>query len=153
VPTPEPVTEDPLPELITALRAYTDLWRSRARQEAFNATLPIPLDSTEGWIIWRLDAQPPARAIDIVKATGIGKAGISKALRRLADQQLVRQEPDPDDSRAALVHLTQQGQDVAAAMRDAATAMVRASVDGWTTEEQCTLTALLTRLVSAQGAS
>lgn len=149
---PKPVSGDPLPELIAALRGYTDLWRSRARHEAFNASLPIPLDSTEGWIIWRLDAQSPARAIDIAKATGIGKAGISKALQRLADHQLVRYESDPDDNRASLVHLTKQGDDVAAAMRDAATNMVRASVYGWTIEEQQTLALLLNRLVHTQAA-
>ena len=153
VPADNDLAEDPLPELIIALREYTDLWRSRARHEAFNASLPVPLDSTEGWIIWRLDAQTATRAVDIARATGIGKAGISKALQRLHTRHLILLEPDSTDSRVTWVRLTERGRTVAAAMREAATDMIRASVQGWTPEEQRTLAVLLTRLTRAQADS
>lgn len=142
--------ESPLPELVAALRGFNDLWRSRTRHEQFNSTLPIPLDSTEGWLVWHLDSSGALRAKDLARATGIGKPGVSKALHRLGATGVITTARDPDDGRVTWIRLTSEGQAIAAAMHDAATEMIRASVRSWTDDEQRTLAVLLRRLTAAQ---
>jgi DNA-binding MarR family transcriptional regulator len=43
---------------------------------------------------------------------GHSRAGVSKTLRRLESRGLIRRDPDPADRRAAVVHLTPEGEAV-----------------------------------------
>ncbi|CUR57427.1 Transcriptional regulator, MarR family [metagenome] len=51
----------------------------------------------------------PARSADVVDVLGIDKGAISRHVQHLVDLGLVVRHPDPDDGRAALLSVTEDG--------------------------------------------
>jgi len=60
-------------------------------------------------LLGRLDELGPTRISDLAKADRTSQPTMSTLVQRQEEQGLVRREPDPADSRASLISLTEVG--------------------------------------------
>jgi DNA-binding MarR family transcriptional regulator len=86
------------------------------------------------------------RATDIADCTALDLSTISRHLRGLEDAGLLTRSPDPDDRRASLLSVTDEGRAFVADAVRARTAMLAAATADWPDGDAATLSALMTRL-------
>ncbi len=91
------------------------------------------------------------RATDLAGYIGVGKATMSRQLRALETLGFVAREPDPDDGRAWLIHLTEQGSTRLRTVRDARRARYVSKLADWDRTEVAELARLLRQLNAATG--
>jgi DNA-binding MarR family transcriptional regulator len=98
--------------------------------------------------LWR--EQPLAQG-ELAGRLNVKPPSVTKVLRRLERQGLVRRERDSDDARVSLVHLTARGaaleRDVARAWREAE----RQTLSGLSRKEAASLRGLVIRALRGQG--
>ena len=68
-----------------------------------------PVSGREWRVLAMIGITGPVQASEIVSLTGMDKATVTRAVTRLARQQLVAQTPAPEDRRAKLLCVTDEG--------------------------------------------
>ncbi len=88
----------------------------------------------------------PVRATDLAERTCLDRSTVSRHLRHLEESGFVERRPDPDDGRAALLHVSPSGREHSAAHFAGTVAALETALASWTAADITTLTALLRRL-------
>ncbi|MFE3548988.1 MarR family winged helix-turn-helix transcriptional regulator [Streptomyces kronopolitis] len=73
----------------------------------------------------------PCSAAELAGEVGLDRSGVSRRASRLEAAGLVRRAPDPDDRRAVLLALTDQGTETVARMRERLAARIEESLRSW----------------------
>ncbi|KPI34228.1 transcriptional regulator, MarR family [Actinobacteria bacterium OV450] len=73
----------------------------------------------------------PRSAADLAPDVGIDRSGVTRRASRLEAAGLIRREADPDDRRAHLLVLTEEGRSVVAELRTRLAAHIMGSLSGW----------------------
>lgn len=95
------------------------------------------------------DADGGAAISAVARAIGVDRPRASRLTTELLDDGLIQREPHPDDSRYAVIRLTERGRSVVDAGRAARRAAVTTALAGFTPEEAQQLAVLLERFVDA----
>ncbi|MFG1643013.1 MarR family winged helix-turn-helix transcriptional regulator [Amycolatopsis sp. NPDC049252] len=107
-------TADSLDLSLTALFAgwaMTDEVQRRLGEQGFG-----DLRFNDGVVIQHVLAAPPSITA-LAERMGVTQQAASKAVADLERRNLVRREPDPDDARTKLLHLTEHARDAVDATR------------------------------------
>ena len=88
----------------------------------------------------------PVRATDLAEHVHLDLSTISRHLRGLEESGLLVRSPDPDDRRASLLTVTDEGRVVLERATAARTALFASATSGWTDHEVDELVRLLHRL-------
>lgn len=124
------------------------LRRAHASATAVAARVHPDLDAGAYPLLLRIDRTPGVRSSELAHHVGVGRATISRQVRRLEDLGLVRRRPDPDDSRGQLLELTPEGARRFTEAQDARRAWLRAALSRWTDDDVAALAGTLERLNS-----
>lgn len=141
---------DPFPELEQELGLL--LRRARASAGAVAAKVHPDLDPGAYPLLVHISHVPGVRAAELAAHVGVGRATISRQLRRLEDLGLLERTPDPDDCRAEQLHLTPEGERHVRAGSQARREWLRAALADWSADEVHDLAAALGRLNTAVAA-
>ena len=131
------VTERPADDLVAALSALvTQLKRRSGDPEA----------SARAFLLGHVERMEPVRATDLADHVGLDVSTISRHLRGLEDAGLLERSPDPDDRRASLLHVTDEGRLFLDRSARARIALLASATARWSPAEVAELSRLLTRL-------
>ncbi|MEH1053936.1 MarR family transcriptional regulator [Micromonospora purpureochromogenes] len=139
--------EEHLPE---TLRAVEDeltalLRRGRALSwEIAREVHPNLEPNAYGLLLW-LRRSGSIRLTDLAVRLGIGKGTLSRQIHGLEGLGLVRRDPDPDDRRAALISLTEEGTRRFDAARAARLGQIRRTMESWPRRDVAEFARLLHR--------
>jgi DNA-binding MarR family transcriptional regulator len=133
----EGVGERPADELVLALGALVTHLKRKAGD---------PDTSARAFLLGHVDRLAPVRATDLADHAALDLSTISRHLRGLEDAGLLTRSPDPDDRRASLLSVTDEGRAFVEDAVRARTAMLAAATADWPASDVSTLSALITRL-------
>lgn len=122
------------------------LRRARASSGEMAREVHPELEAAAYGLFVRLESVGQQRATDLAAYFGVGKATMSRQLRALEELGLVAREPDPDDGRAFLVHLTDEGLARFRSVRDARRDRYVSKLADWDRTEVAELARLLHHL-------
>ncbi|MEU4716083.1 MarR family transcriptional regulator [Micromonospora purpureochromogenes] len=97
-----------------------------------------------GLLLW-LRRSGSIRLTDLAVRLGIGKGTLSRQIHGLEGLGLVRRDPDPDDRRAALISLTEEGTRRFDAARAARLGQIRRTMESWPRRDVAEFARLLHR--------
>ena len=97
-------------------------------------------------VLGRLAEAGPIRLSDLAALLGLDTSTVSRQVRALDEEGLVRRAPDPDDGRACLLAISRKGERVHAAVTQARCDLLAQAVANWPASDQTTLARLLGRL-------
>ncbi|MFE7752521.1 MarR family winged helix-turn-helix transcriptional regulator [Streptomyces sp. NPDC057428] len=127
------------------------LRRARASSGEMAREVHPDLESAAYGLLVRLESTGPQRATDLAAYFGVGKATMSRQLRALEVLGLVVRANDPDDGRASLVRLTDEGLARFRTVRDARRGRYARKLAGWDRAEVAELARLLQHLNERTG--
>ncbi|MBU7596454.1 MarR family transcriptional regulator [Streptomyces sp. P38-E01] len=134
------------PELLDLERELSVfLRRARAASGGLAREVHPELEPAAYGLMMRLDDAGAQRATDLAAFFGVGKATMSRQLRALEGLGLVVRAPDPDDGRASLVELTEEGRARFTVVRQARRETFVARLAGWDRGDVAELARLLHR--------
>ena len=119
---------DPLSE---AFSATLNRLRQLLREPL--AALPVPLGPPDVSLLLQLSAQPGSSPQCLARHQGRDKAQLTRKIKMLEAQGLLRREPDPEDGRRVRLFLTEQGAKLASdgqRIREQAFASLLQNLDG-----------------------
>lgn len=87
------------------------------------------------FMLLHLATAGPVRAADLAEALGHDKGGVSRHVQHLADLGLLERQPDPEDRRAQLLVITEQGHARLEAMHDERRKRFDARLSEWSADE------------------
>ena len=122
------------------------LRRAHASSTAVAARVHPDLDAAAYPLLVRIANAPGVRSSELADHVGVGRATISRQVRRLEDLGLVSRRPDPEDSRGQLLELTAEGARRLGEAQAARRAWLRAALSSWDEEEVAGLATALERL-------
>lgn len=122
------------------------LRRARANSGEMAREVHPDLEPAAYGLLARLGDAGQLRATDLAAYFGVGKATMSRQLRALEALGLIARAPDPDDGRAWLVHLTEEGRTRFNRVREGLRARYAKRLEGWDRAEVAELARLLHRL-------
>ncbi|HEY3436541.1 MAG TPA: MarR family transcriptional regulator [Actinotalea sp.] len=122
------------------------LRRARAAASSVASQVHPDLEPAAYPLLLRAAQVPGVRAADLAAYVGVGKATISRQLRRLEDLGLITRTPDPQDSRGHLISLSPEGARQVQAARDGRRRWLNNALSTWTPEELETLASSLAHL-------
>lgn len=125
------------------------LRRARAAAAVVASQVHPDLEPSAYPLLQRTFQVPGVRAADLATYVGVGKATISRQLRRLEDLGLIARRPDPQDSRGHLIELTPEGERQVRAAQDGRRLWLGRALSSWTAAELDTLAASLAHLNAA----
>lgn len=91
----------------------------------------------------------PRRASDLVELFNIDKGAVSRQVQSLLELDLIERTPDPEDRRAAILAITERGDDRLQHIAEVRRVELREKLGDWTTEELRTLVRSLERYNSS----
>lgn len=138
---------DPFPELEQELGLL--LRRARASTAAVAARVHPDLEAPAYPLLVHISHVPGIRATELAAHVGVGRATISRQLRRLEDLGLLARTPDPADCRAEQLHLTAEGERKVQAGAQARREWLRAALSDWSPDDVSDLARSLGRLNTA----
>lgn len=100
-------------------------------------------------LLWDLAVNGESRPSDLAKRKMVDVSVISRQIAQLVGAGLVERRPAPEDGRAALVRVSEQGEAELKRWREHSLELVRTALSDWTEED---LLALTTRLESMNDA-
>ncbi|WP_300007445.1 MarR family transcriptional regulator [Pseudonocardia sp.] len=110
--------EEPEESLAEAFWAVTRELRHRSR----DALAPWAVTPSQSRALWILLRHGTMRLRDLAEHLRIAPRSATEVVDDLEARGLVERGPDPEDRRATLVHLTDQGREIGAAVRAARSA-------------------------------
>ena len=130
---------DELPgdDLLTALTALLTHLKGKSGD---------PDSSARAFLLGHVERLAPVRATDLADHVALDVSTISRHLRGLEDAGLLTRSPDPDDKRASLLSLTDEGRVALDHAVRARTALLEGATAAWPAEDVADLTLLLARL-------
>jgi DNA-binding MarR family transcriptional regulator len=110
--------------------------------------LPVdePVDKAGLAVLYETRRLGTVRPSDLAVQMRLDLSTISRHLRALEQQGLVRRIADPDDARAQRISVTAHGAEVLTRMMDHRAAAIRAAIAHWPQEDRGALHQLLRRL-------
>ena len=86
-------------------------------------------------MLMALNDSGPRRASDLVDIFSIDKGAVSRQVGALLDLGLIERSPDPEDRRAAILAITEEGSRRMANLASARRHQVSARLENWSDEE------------------
>ena len=110
--------------------------------------LPVdePVDKAGLAVLHEMRRLGTIRPSDLAAQMRLDLSTISRHLRSLEQQGLVRRTADPDDARALRISITTGGSDVLTRMMDRRAATIRDAIAHWREDDRSALRGLLRRL-------
>ena len=105
-----------------------------------------PEAGARAFLLGHVARMAPVRATDLAEHVHLDLSTISRHLRGLEESGLLERSPDPDDRRASLLNVTDEGRVVLERATAARTALFASATSGWTDSEVDELVRLLHRL-------
>jgi DNA-binding MarR family transcriptional regulator len=102
--------------------------------------------SARTFLLSHVDRLAPVRMSDLAAHACLDQSTVSRHLRGLEEHGLVTRSPDPDDGRATLLDLSDDGRDVLARAVRARTDLITAATADWSEKDRTALADLMTRL-------
>jgi len=139
----------------TPVRVSAGLERSLTQVARAILRLDVPEDAlregvtigrTGYWLLVRVSDVGPIRLSDLAGTVELDLSTISRQIRDLVASGLIARTPDPDDGRAALLSLTDEGTAVLEAMSESRRRVLAQAIAGWSDEERNALASGLLRL-------
>jgi|1186.fasta_scaffold33844_2 DNA-binding MarR family transcriptional regulator len=96
----------------------------------------------------QLLADEALRVSDLAACVELDTSTVSRQIKQLEDKGIVERTPDPDDGRASLVRLTEQGREIVVAGFRRRFERIQAALEPWTDDDRARLQSLLTRLAA-----
>jgi len=124
-------------ELVAALSAMVTEFKRRSGD---------PDTGARAFLLGHVDRLAPVRATEVADCTALDLSTVSRHLRGLEDAGLLVRSPDPDDRRASLLSVTDEGRAFVADAVRARTALLAAATADWPAADVAALSALMTRL-------
>jgi DNA-binding MarR family transcriptional regulator len=127
-------------EMVSALDAALDnfvLQAVHGRAQiavAASALVGLPLSSAALTLMDRLSTKP-MRPTELASFVGIKPSSLTKQIQELEAKGLVDRTTDERDGRAAIIRLTQSGQDALAAVAEIKQSILLKAIRGWPAEE------------------
>ncbi len=122
------------------------LRRAHASSSAVAARVHPDLDAGAYPLLVRIHLTPGVRSSELAHHVGVGRATISRQVRRLEELGLVQRRPDPEDSRGQLLALTTEGTRRLTGAQEARRAWLAAALSSWTDDDVAGLATALERL-------
>ncbi|MFC4508388.1 MULTISPECIES: MarR family winged helix-turn-helix transcriptional regulator [Streptomyces] len=149
--TPSPAATRVSADVITieqALNRITYL-AGRARQhERLMSLVGLPLDRAAVAILRNLATDELLRPGMLAARLSVEASHVTRQLRQLEKAGFVARVPDPEDRRAQLIRLTDEGRTAVTRIRDAGLYGMQAALSDWTPEDLTHLATLFDRMVS-----
>ena len=125
--------------------------RARSASMGMARRVHPDLDAAGYALISQIDLGTPpdstgVRASDVAAALGLDKSTVSRGIAQLERIGLIERVPDPDDGRARLLRLTEDGTERYGAIREQRRAEFEAILERWETGDLEQLAKLLHRL-------
>ncbi|MEV0061284.1 MarR family transcriptional regulator [Nocardia sp. NPDC050718] len=98
-------------------------------------------------VLFRLVCDGPMRSGALAEAVHSDASTVSRQVAQLVERGLVRRVADPDDGRATVLEVTDQGREVAERIRTRRRESVAIVTEDWSGDDRATFAALLTRFV------
>jgi DNA-binding MarR family transcriptional regulator len=105
-----------------------------------------PETSARAFLLGHVDRLAPVRATDLADHVALDLSTISRHLRGLEDAGFLTRSPDPDDRRASLLSVTDEGRVFLEHARRARAALFDRATSGWADDDVAALSSLLARL-------
>jgi DNA-binding MarR family transcriptional regulator len=122
------------------------LRRARAASSEMARGLHPDLESDAYGLLALLNLGGPTRLTTLAVQLGVGKGTTSRQIAGLEKLGLVRRRPDPNDGRAALLEMTEEGCEAFNRTRAARLERLRRMLDSWPQDDLSVLARLLNRL-------
>jgi DNA-binding MarR family transcriptional regulator len=135
-------------ELLANLSALILLWDSPALQGQILAKTGESLDQPSHQALRHLLAWGSMRPSSLAEVLNTGASHVSKIVRRLEDDGLVKRTTDPTDRRATLISLTPPGENAALSVYALGDRMIAEVLEGWSAGDVRKYTALTKRFVA-----
>jgi DNA-binding MarR family transcriptional regulator len=103
------------------------------------------MDRAAFLLLNRLDRTGAVGVKALAQAMGIDSSTVTRQVAPLVDCGLVERVPNPDDGRAVLLELSEQGRQRLQEVRASRQELMRVLTDGWPEEDQEAFCRLLTR--------
>jgi DNA-binding MarR family transcriptional regulator len=127
--------------------------RGRARVAELSRRVHPELEGMAYSMLGYIEQAGRVRVTDVGMHFAVGKATVSRQIRALEELGLVAREVDPQDRRAALVSLTEDGRRRFLAAQDVRMQRVREVMGGWSREDVARFAELLHRFNDVLGES
>ncbi|MGW0942547.1 MarR family winged helix-turn-helix transcriptional regulator [Streptomyces sp. NPDC002623] len=138
-------------DVITIERALTRITylAGRARQhERLMSLVGLPLDRAAVAILRHLATDELLRPGVLAVRLSVEASHVTRQLRQLEKSGFVVRVPDPDDRRAQLIRLTEEGRTAVTRVRDAGLLGMQAALVDWAPDDLHHLATLFDRMVS-----
>ena len=112
---------------------------------ATSQLIGLPLTAAALTLMDRLSTKP-MRPTELAAFVGIKPSSLTKQIQELEAKGLVDRIADEQDGRAAIIRLTQSGQDSLAAAAEIRQSILRQVIAGWSAEQAQQVAELLDRL-------
>ena len=122
------------------------LRRAHASSSAVAARVHPDLDAAAYPLLVRIAAEPGVRASELAEHVGVGRATISRQVRRLEEVGLLVRRTDPDDSRGQLLELTAEGTRRLTEAQEARRVWLRSALASWDDDDVAVLATALEHL-------
>ncbi|WP_318242108.1 MarR family winged helix-turn-helix transcriptional regulator [Arthrobacter gallicola] len=132
-------------ELIEVLNRLLAQWTAPGFTTAVAAREGVVLDPAALTLLSILNNAGAQRPSALSERMVTGASNISKITARLEAAGLVRRTPDPLDSRASLIALTEAGERAGKALRRSGNSLVDQLLEGWDARDRSDLVRLLSR--------
>ena len=134
-------------ELLANLSALILLWDSPAIQGDILAKSGESIDQQSHSALRHLLAWGPMRPTSLAEVLATGASHVSKIVRRLEGDGLVKRTTDPADGRATLISLTEAGEKAARGVYALGDRMIAEVLEGWSPADIRRYTDLTERFV------
>ena len=139
--TPEPAETELIAEIRRFNRFYTKLLGLlQARY------LGSPVGFGEARVLFELGQRPGRRAAEAGQVLGLDRGYLSRLVTALVKKGLVRKSPDPSDSRARLLRLTEKGEAVVDRLDSHSDRMVASLLTGLSPAQRTELVESMSRI-------
>ncbi|MFJ2779901.1 MULTISPECIES: MarR family winged helix-turn-helix transcriptional regulator [unclassified Kitasatospora] len=125
--------------------------RGRARVAELSRRVHPRLEGMAYSMLGYIEQAGRVRVTDVGVHFAVGKATVSRQIRALEELGLVSREADPQDRRAALVSLTEDGRRRYLGARDVRVKRVRELMENWSEEDVVRFAELLHRFNDVVG--
>ena len=122
------------------------LRRAHASSTAVAARVHPDLDAAAYPLLVRIARTPGVRSSELADHVGVGRATISRQVRRLESLGMLSRRPDPQDSRGQLLELTPEGARRLGEAQEARRTWLRAALASWDEGDVAGLASALERL-------
>ena len=105
-----------------------------------------PVEAAAAVLLGRVEQLAPVRLTDVACSMGLDASTVSRQVSALVSRGWVVRDPDPQDLRAHVLSLTDDGRTTVASLRATRTEVLTRLLPDWTAEQLRSLTTALARL-------